>query len=110
MTNKLLLWVGVLTLSTVAIVSAKSYELVFDTPMQAGSVQLAPGTYKLEVEGSNAIFTDKKTGKPVTVPVTMEESSTKYGSTSLDSTNAGGTSQITAIKLGGTKTKLGFSK
>jgi hypothetical protein len=40
----------------------------------------------------------------------MEESSTKYNSTSLDSTSAGATSQITAIKLGGSKTKLEFGK
>src|ERR1044072_2731249 len=104
MTKRPFLWVGILTLSTVAILSAKSYELVFATPMQAGSVQLSPGTYKLEVEGSNAIFTDKKTRKSVTVPVKMEQSNTKYNSTSLDSKDAGGTSEITAIKLGGSTT------
>lgn len=99
-----------MTLSTVSIVSAKSYSFSLATPMQAGSAQLAPGDYKLEIEGSNAILTDKKTRKSVTVPVKVEETSTKYDSTSLDSSSAGGTAQITAIKLGGSKTKIEFSK
>jgi len=110
MTKKLLLWVGVLALSTVAIVSAKSYELVFSGPTKAGSVQLAAGTYKLEVEGSNAIFTDKKTRQSVTVPVKVENGGTKYSTTALDTMAEGGATQITAIKLGGTTTKLGFSQ
>jgi hypothetical protein len=77
MNKKLLLSVGALTLSFVSIVSAKSYTLVFSTPMQAGSSQLEAGTYKLEVEGSNAVFTNTKTRKSVTVPVKAKEMNTK---------------------------------
>jgi len=110
MNKKLVLWAGALTLSFVSIVSAKSYTLVLSTPMQAGSSQLAAGTYKLEVEGSNAVFTNTKSGKAVTVPVKAEESNTKYDVTSIDNLTQGSTLQINAIKLGGTKTKLEFSK
>lgn len=110
MTNKFLLWVGVLTVSSVSIVSAKSYELVFSTPVQAGSAQLDAGTYKLEVESSNAIFTNTKTRKSVTVPVKAEETNTKNYVTSLDNLTQGSTVQINTIKLGGTKTKLEFGK
>ena len=110
MTKKLLLWVGVLTLSTVAVVSAKTYEIVFSTPVQLGTVQLAPGTYKLSVEGSNAIFTDTKTHKSVTVPAKVEDGSTKYKITSLESATQGTVTSIGGIRLGGTKTRLGFGQ
>ena len=110
MNKKLLLSVGALTLSFVSIVSAKSYTLDFSTPVKAGSTQLEAGTYKLEVEGTNAIFTNTKTRKSVTVPVKSEETNTKYDVTSVDNLTQGSTVQIDAIKLGGTKTKLGFSK
>jgi len=110
MNKKLVLWIGALTLSFVSIVSAKSYTLDFSTPVQAGSAQLEAGTYKLEVEGSNAVFTNTKTRKSVTVPVKAEESNAKYDVTSVDNLTQGSTVQINAIKLGGTKTKLGFSK
>ena len=105
-----MLWVGILTLSTVAIVSAKSYEVVFSTPVQAGSAQLAAGTYKLKVEGSNAIFTDERTQKSVTVPAKVSETSTKYNATSLDNSTQGSTVQVNSIKLGGTKTLVEFGK
>jgi hypothetical protein len=110
MNKKIVLWIGALTLSFVSIVSAKSYTLVFSTPMQAGSSQLEAGTYKLEVEGSNAVFTNTKTRKSVTVPVKAEEMNTKFDVTSMDNLTQGSTVQINAIKLGGTKTKLEFGK
>jgi len=110
MNKKLVLWAGALTLSFASIVSAKSYKLDFSTPVQAGNAQLEAGTYKLEVEGSNAVFTNTKTRKSVTVPVKAEETNTKYDFTSVDQATEGSTVQINAVKLGGTKTKLGFSK
>jgi hypothetical protein len=110
MTNKLLLWGGALTLSAVALAGPKTYDLTLSAPMKAGSVQLAPGEYKLTVEGSNAIFTGAQTRQSVTVPVKIENSDTKYRATELDSAMQGGTAQITSIQLGGSKTKLEFGK
>ena len=57
-----------------------------------------------------AVFTNTKTHKSVTVPVKAEETNTKYDFTSVDQATEGSTVQINAVKLGGTKTKLGFSK
>ena len=109
MTNKLPLLIGALTLSSLAIAGAKSYDLVLTAPTKAGSVQLAPGEYKVKVEGSNAVFTDEHS-RAFTVPVTVENSNTKFDATSLDSTIQGNTAQITSIQLGGSKIKLEFSK
>lgn len=110
MTNKLPLLIGALALSSLAIAGQKSYDVVLTAPTKAGSVQLAAGEYKVKVEGSNAVFTDEHTRASFTVPVTVENSNTKFDATSLDSTTQGNTAQITSIQLGGSKIKLEFSK
>jgi hypothetical protein len=110
MTNRLLLSVGILALSTAAMASAKTYDVVLANSVKAGSVQLAPGEYKLKVDGSNAIFTGTETRKSVTVPVKVENGNTKYNSTALDTSKQGGAEQITSIELGGSNTKLEFGK
>ena len=110
MTNRLLLWGGALTLSAVAMAGSKAYDVVLSAPMKAGSVQLAPGEYKLTVDGSNAIFTGAHTRQSVTVPVKVENNDTKYEATAVGSTTQGGTRQITSIQLGGSKTKIEFGQ
>ncbi len=110
MIKKLPLWLGALALSAVAIAGPKTYDVVLPTSAKAGSAQLAPGEYKLRVEGSNAIFTGAQTHASVTVPVKVENGDTKYNATSLDTSKQGDTVQITSIELGGSKTKLEFAK
>jgi hypothetical protein len=101
MTNKFLLWGGALTLSAVAFAGSKAYDVVLPAAANAGSVQLAPGEYKLKVEGSNAIFTGAQTGKSVSVPVKVDNGATNTQS---------GAVKITSIELGGSKTKLEFGR
>ena len=110
MTNKLSLLIGTVALSTLAMAGPKNYNVVLSSPTKAGSVQLAPGEYKVKVEGSNAIFTDEHTRASFTVPVKIENSETKYRSTTLDTTKQGDGAQITSIGLGGSKVKLEFGK
>ena len=110
MTNNLLLLIGTLALSTLALAGAKSYDVVLSAPTKAGSVQLAAGEYKVKVEGSNAVFTDEHTRASFTVPVKIENSQTKFSSTTLDTTKQGDSAQITSIGLGGSNVKLEFGK
>jgi hypothetical protein len=110
MTNKLALLIIAVALSTLAIAGPKNYNVVLTTPTKAGTVDLAPGDYKVKVEGSNAIFTDEHTGASVTVPVKVENTETKFNSTVLDTTMQGKTAQLTSIELGGSKVKLEFGK
>ena len=110
MTKRFLLWGAALLLSTVAIASAKSYDVVLTSKANAGSVQLAAGEYKLKVDGSNAIFTGGDKHQTVTVPVKVETMETKFTSTSLDTEKQGDSLQITSIELGGSTTKLKFGK
>lgn len=109
MTNKLPLLIGVVTLSTLAMAGPKSYSVALSAPTKAGSTQLAAGDYKLQVEGTNAIFTDSHRAS-VTVPVKVENSNTKFKSTSVDTSTQSGSQQITSIELGGSNTKLEFGK
>lgn len=110
MTNRFLLWGGALTLSAVAFAGSKTYDLFLSSAAKAGTAQLAPGEYKLKLEGSNAVITGAQNGKSVTVPVKVENGNTKYNSTTLDSTTQGSAMQITSIELGGSNTKLEFGK
>ena len=110
MTNKLPLLIGAVALSTLAMAGSKSYDVALSTPTTAGGVQLAPGDYKVKVEGSNAVFTDEHTRAAFTVPVKVENSQTKFNATTLDTRTQGNTTQIVTIGLGGSKVKLDFSK
>jgi hypothetical protein len=105
---KKLLAVGVLALSSMCILSAKTYELTLTSPTKAGSVQLKPGQYKLKIEGANAIFTDMNSSKSFTTPVKVVETDKKFDDTKVQSTKDGDTDRIEEIDLGGSKTKLGF--
>jgi hypothetical protein len=106
MTGKSLLMFGALTLSSLGIASAKSYDITLNAPAQAGASELKPGEYKLKVEGSQAVFTDERDGKSFSVPVKIENSDRKFDNTSVESTNQDGMDHIQAIDLGGSKTRL----
>jgi len=110
MTNKSLLLIGTLALSTVAVAGPKTYDLLLANPLKAGSVQLAPGDYKLRIDGSNVVFTDVQTHKSQSVPVKIENADQKYAATTLDATKHGDTEQIDSIELGGSKIKLEFGQ
>jgi hypothetical protein len=100
MTSKSLLLIAALVLAGIA--SAKSYDIVLSSPATAGSVQLAAGEYSLQVQGSNAIFTNVETGKSVTVSVKMEYAAKKFEKTAVDST----ANKTRAIDLGGSTMML----
>ena len=110
MTSKFLLWGGALTLSAVAVAGSKSYDITLDTPAKAGNAQLTRGEYKLQVEGSNAVFTGMQSHTAVTVPVKVQNTDTKYSQTAVDTSKQGDAVQIKSIELGGSKTKLEFGQ
>ena len=99
MTKQSLLFIGALALSTVAFAGPKSYDIVLFAPTQAGSNQLAAGEYHVQVQGSNAIFTNVDTRHsfvaPVKVATTLKHEPppsrprpTRAARTSLPSTSA----------------------
>jgi hypothetical protein len=106
MTGKSLLIVGALTLSSLGIASAKSYDIILDHAAKAGATELKPGEYKLKVQGSQAVFTDSQNSKSFQVPVKVENSNRKFDNTSVETNNQGGVASIQAIDLGGSRTRL----
>ena len=97
--KRLMLGFGIVALG---VASAASYEVTITSPTWAGATQLKPGTYKLAVQGNNAIFTSGKT--VVEAPVSIEKSDRKVQSTEVQSAD----SKINEIRLAGTDTKLIF--
>jgi hypothetical protein len=109
MKKKLSLLAGVFVLATLAFASAKTYTVSLTHPSKAGSTQLTAGEYKLKVDGANAVFTDLRTSKSVTVPVKIETGEKKFPFTAVDSTQDGATERINSIQLGGSTTKIDFT-
>jgi hypothetical protein len=110
MTAKSLLFVGALSVASLGIASAKTYDLKFDQPTMAGNTELKPGEYKLSVEGSQVTFKDVQSSKTWTAPVKVENSSRKFDSTVVESSNQGEMAHIQAIDLGGSNLKLEFGQ
>jgi len=107
MKNKLFL-VGALTLASLTLASAKTYDIILTQPSKAGNVQLAAGQYRLKVEGANAVFTNLDSNKHFTVPVKVENANKKFEQTAVDTNDTNGSATVESIELGGSTTKLGF--
>lgn len=98
--TKLSLCFGTLVLGVAS--AASSYTINLSSDATAGTTQLKAGTYKLEVEGNQAIF---KQGKATTtIPVSVEKAPSSFRYTSVDTRG----SKLLEIDLRGTTTKLVF--
>jgi hypothetical protein len=109
MTKKSLLLIGFVSACSFALAGTKSYDVVFDQTALVGTVQLAPGEYKLKVENGTATFTDVRTSKSVSAPVKVETETAKFARTVVDAIREGKTDRVAAIELGGSATKVEFS-
>jgi hypothetical protein len=108
MMKKSFFLIAILAFVSMAFASAKKYEISLNSRVKAGTVELAAGTYKLQVEGDKATFTDAK-NKSVTVTVKVSTGAAKFSATAVEATTKSGEDQIEAIDLGGTNTKVEFS-
>jgi hypothetical protein len=108
MKTRTLLLTAALAIFTLSVASAKTYDILLSSPTKAGNVQLKPGEYRLNVNGTKAIFTDVNTAKSFTTEIKVENSDKKFGETKIDASSDGSTSVIKDIELGGSKTKIDF--
>jgi hypothetical protein len=88
--------------------TGKSYKINLTFGAKLGSNEMAPGTYKVSVEGSSAHIVEPNSGKAFDVPVKVETGETKFESTAITSEKIGEAVQIREIRLGGSKTLLNF--
>lgn len=110
MTIKSLLLVGFVSACSLALAGTKSYDVVFDQQSVVGTLQLAPGEYRLKVENGTATFTDVRTNKSVSAPAKVETGTEKFAHTAVNVFREGKTDRVAAIQLGGSTTKVEFSK
>ena len=106
MTVRTFVIVGALTPASVGLALAKSYDIQLLAPTKAGSVELKPGEYKLKIEGSQAVFTDVRSGKSFSVPVKIENSDKRFTGTQMETVNQNGVDTIQVIDLGDSHTRL----
>lgn len=101
-------WFGFAVLAISVASAADSYRVTLFEPSVIGGKELKAGEYKLEVK-ENKVFI--KAGKQlVEAPVTVENSETKFGTTTVRYSNAEGKNQVKEIRVGNSKTKLVFGE
>ena len=84
--------------------AASGYHVTLTSPMWAGTTELKPGEYQVEVGNGKAVFKNKK--NTVEVPAKMETANSKFQTTALNSANSGGKEKLEAIEIGGTTTRI----
>jgi hypothetical protein len=104
MTKRLLFAFLVLALT---VACAKTYWVTFYIPSAVAGVELKPGEYRLDLDGSQVTL---KNGKLVAESaVKVEQNGEKYKRTTIRYLNGDGGCQVQEIRLGGTNTKLVFN-
>jgi hypothetical protein len=108
MDNKRLLLAAAI-FSIAAFASSKTYTVVITQPMHVGTAQLAPGNYKMALDGDKAVF-NLPNHDSLTFPVKVETATHKYADTIVDSAQQGGSLHLVSIALGGSTNKVDFDK
>src|SRR5262245_49963836 len=93
-----------LFVSSLCFAGPKSSTVMFDKATTVGNVKLAPGEYRVKVDGANAVFTNSSNYKSVSTPVKVETGEKKFKDTAVDTLNAGSDPTVTSIAIGGTTT------
>lgn len=89
--------------------NAKSYEILVASPTKVGGVELAPGQYRMSVEGESAVFKDVRTAREFVTAVKVENTGTSYGVTRINTTRGFGVQRIEAIELEGSGLRVEFA-
>ena len=91
-----------------SVASAKTYDVQFTSAVKVGSMDLRPGKYTIAVmDESKVRFTDAN-GKVLEASANVSTGDKKFQSTTVDSKEVNGVTQISEIDLGGSKTKIVF--
>ena len=108
MSKTSLLLIGTLALCGICVAGTKTYDITIFAAAKAGALELAPGKYKLKVEGGNAIFTEVESRQSFTAPIKIENGTRKYNYTGVDLAPEGKEQRIESIQLGGSTTQIDF--
>ena len=98
---------ALLALLTASLASAKTFKFGLPEIARAGNVQLQPGEYRLEVDGSKAVLMDKD-GRPIDVNAKVETADYELSYTAVFLSRADGTTRILGIYLENRKARVVF--
>jgi hypothetical protein len=102
--SKLMLAFGTLALGIAS--AAATYHMTISDTAWVGGKQLKPGDYKVQLQGTQAVF--KGQGDTVQVPAKTETAKEKYAQTSVRSHEVNGKRQLEEVQFGGTHTGILF--
>jgi hypothetical protein len=93
---------GLATLALGIASASSAFKITIPSDTWAGDTQLKAGDYKVEVADNQVTFKQGK--QTISVPASMEQNTTKFADTSLESSGT----KLQAIDIGGTTTKIVF--
>lgn len=91
-------------LAGMAFASAKSYTVTLFEPAMVGTTQLKAGDYKFEIQDQKIVL--KHGHDTAEASVKVENSDSKYPSTTVTYANADGQHKVQEIRVGGTNMRL----
>jgi hypothetical protein len=104
MTKRLL---GVFLFLALAAASAKTYDVKLLQPSIVAGTELKPGEYRVDLTNGKVVITNGKQSAESVVKV--EQSESKFATTSVRYAMDQGKYHVQEIRLGGTKLKLVFN-
>lgn len=107
-TIKTVIFAAALGLASLSFASIRSYNVVISHPTVVGNTTLGAGSYKLNIDGQIATFTNVENGKRQMVLVHKTDSDVNYEHTVLDLVQQNGVERMEAIELEDTNNKLEF--
>lgn len=84
--------------------AAEKHNLTLFQPSFVNGTELAPGDYRMEVDGDKITLSKGK--QKVEASIKTEQADAKFSSTSVRYSNADGKYKVQEIRLGGTNRKL----
>ncbi|MCC7497076.1 MAG: hypothetical protein IT160_05835 [Bryobacterales bacterium] len=99
--------VAILALMSFAVLSAKTYTFTISEAAHTSATQLAPGDYKVKLDGQKPILEDSR-GHQINTPMKVQTSKRKFDNTAVTVSNAKGTTQLESIELRGTHDRVVF--
>jgi len=103
-----LVLVGGLLLTSLSLCDTRSFEILLPQPTHAGGLVLAPGQYRVTVEGSDAVFQEVRSARSFRTAVKVEVSGATYPVTRIRVSKNAGAERMDAIELEGSGTRLEF--
>lgn len=91
---------GALTLAA----AAEKHNLTLFQPSMVNGTELAPGDYRMEVDGDKIVISKGK--QKVEANIKVDTADSKFNTTSVRYATADGKYQVQEIRLGGTNRKL----